>query len=197
MNRRGRERAAKNAERIVDLERKLRIHLEPEMQALFVVRRRRLLEVLNVAYVVLNIVLTLGVMERLFDRRHPAYHRARRATAVGMLAAQPVFLLFPAEPPRKQDHLVDTMREVAGVDLESGLIVRLYNPIAAMPSVHMIFAICTSAAVLASSDSPVLRGVAWSYPPAVAFAVLVTANHFILDVVAGTAIAAGAIALTR
>jgi hypothetical protein len=114
-----------------------------------------------------------------------------------MLAAQPAFLLFPVEPPRKLEHLVDTIEEVTGVDLESGLIVRLYNPIAAMPSIHMVFAVCTSAGVLASSDRPGARGAAYAYPPAVAFTVLVTANHYVLDILAGTALALVALRLTR
>jgi PAP2 superfamily len=197
VNRRGRQRAARNAARVVDLERRLRIHVEPELQALLLTRQRRVLAVLNVAYVSFNIVLTTGVLLRLYRLRHEAFHPARRATALGMLVAQPVFLAFPVEPPRKQDHLVDTMNEVSGVDLDSGPIVRLYNPIAAMPSIHMVFAICTSTAVLASSDRPVVRGIAWGYPPAVAFTVLVTANHYVLDVIAGAALAAAAVYVSR
>jgi PAP2 superfamily len=196
MKRRGRARAAENAARIVALERRLGIHLEPAMQAHFLGSRRRLLGALNVAYVTANIVLTLGVMTRLFNRSDPAYHHVRRATMLGMLAAQPVFLVFPTEPPRKQEHLVDTIEEVSGFDLDSGWIVKLYNPIAAMPSIHMVFAVCTSSALLASERSPVVRALAWSYPPAVAYTVLVTANHFVLDVVAGVALAAAAISLT-
>ena len=197
VNRRGRERAARNARRIVALERRLGIHVEPSVQRLLLPRYRRLVAVLNVAYVTLNVLLTVGGLMRLFFVRHPAFHRARRATVIGMLAAQPVFLLLPTEPPRKQEHLVDTIVEVTGIDLDSGLIVKLYNPIAAMPSVHMVFALCTSAAVLASSDSQLLRALAYSYPPGVAVTVLVTANHYVLDVVAGTALALAAISLTR
>jgi membrane-associated phospholipid phosphatase len=192
VNPRGRELAARNARRLVALERRVGIHVEPEIQRLLLPRHRRVVGVLNVAYVTLNVVLTLGGHYRLFVARNPEYYSVRRATVIGMLAAQPVFLLFPAEPPRKQEHLVDTVEEVTGVDLESGIVVRLYNPIAAMPSIHMIFAICTSAGVLASSSSRLLRTVAWSYPPAVGFTVLVTANHYVLDIVAGTAIAIGA-----
>jgi hypothetical protein len=197
VNGRGRERAARNADRIVALERKLRIHVEPQVQALFLTRRKRLLGALNIAYVTLNVVLTLGVMMRLFERRDPAYYPARRATMLGMLAAQPVFLLFPTEPPRKQEHLVDTVEEVSGFDLDSGPIVKLYNPIAAMPSIHVLFAVCTSAAVLATTESSAVRALAWAYPPAVTVTVLVTANHFVLDVLAGAALAAGAIYVTR
>jgi len=197
VNRGGRERGARNARRIVALERRLGIHVEPAVQRLLLPRHSRLVGVLNVAYVTLNVVLTVGVLMRLYALRHPAFHRARRATAIAMLAAEPVFLVLPTEPPRKQEHLVDTMEEVTGVDLDSGVIAKLYNPIAAMPSIHMVFAVCTSAAVLASSDSPVARGLAYAYPPGVAFTVLVTANHYVLDILAGTALALASVTLTR
>jgi hypothetical protein len=195
VNRRGRARAARNAQRIVAFERRLGLHVEPELQSLLFPRHRRLVAVLNVAYVTLNVALTVGGLMRLFFARHPAFHRIRSATAVGMLAAQPAFLFFPVEPPRKLEHLVDTIEEVTGVDLESGVIVRLYNPIAAMPSIHMVFAVCTSAGVLSSSERRGVRAVAYSYPPAVAFTVLVTANHYVVDILAGTALALVALRL--
>jgi hypothetical protein len=196
VNPRGRQRAARNARRIVALERRLGIHVEPELQRLLLPRRRRLVAVLNVAYVTLNVVLTVGSLMRLFFRRDPSFHRMRRATAIGMLGAQPLFLLFPVEPPRKLEHLVDTIEEVTGLDLDSGLVVRLYNPIAAMPSIHAIFAVCTSAGLLASTEAPLVRSFAYAYPCAVGFTVLATANHYVLDVVAGTVLALVALQAT-
>ncbi|MDQ3873990.1 MAG: phosphatase PAP2 family protein [Actinomycetota bacterium] len=197
VNQRGRERAARNAGRIVALERRLGIHVEPELQRLLLPRRRRLVAVLNVAYVTLNVVLTVGSLMRMFFRRDPSFHRTRRATVIGMLAAQPAFLFFPVEPPRKLEHLVDTIEEVTGLDLDSGVVVRLYNPIAAMPSIHMVFAVCTSAGLLASAGSPAIRSLAYAYPAAVAFTVLATANHYVLDIAAGTALAALAVGAGR
>lgn len=197
IRRRGRERAAENARRLVALERRLGIHVEPAVQGLLLPRHRRAVAVLNVAYVSLNVALTVGVLMRLFFLRHTCFHRARRATAIGMLAAQPAFLLVPTEPPRKQEHLVDTIEEVTGIDLDSGLIVKLYNPIAALPSIHMVFAICTGAAVLSSTSSVPVRVLACAYPAGVAFTVLVTANHYVLDIAAGTALALGAIKLAN
>src|SRR2546423_12394755 len=35
-------------------------------------------------------------------------------------SAQPAFLLLPAEPPRKQEHLVDTVEEVTGIEVDAG-----------------------------------------------------------------------------
>ena len=55
----GQLEAAKNAERVVALERRLGIHVEPRLQEL-VLPYRRFLGVLNVAYVVSNAALFHG-----------------------------------------------------------------------------------------------------------------------------------------
>ena len=55
----GRARAVANGARVVALERRLGIHVEPRLQALLL-PHRRLLAVLNLAYVTLNVGLTVG-----------------------------------------------------------------------------------------------------------------------------------------
>jgi len=192
----GRRRARQNAGRLVALERQLGIHVEPELQRLLL-PRRRLLAVLNVLYVTVNVGLTVGWLMRLFARRHPEFHRLRGALVLSTLGAQCVFLPFPCDPPRALPHLVDTIADVTRFDLDSGLVVRLYNPVAAMPSIHLAWAVVTSAGVLAASDGPVVRAAARAYPGAVAFTVVVTANHYVLDVAAGAALGAGALALAK
>jgi hypothetical protein len=188
VNERGRARAARNAERIVALERRLGIHVEPKLQALLLPRRRTI-AALNVAYVTLNVGLTIGWLIRLFRRRHPEFNRLRRAAVLTTLGAQPVFLLFPVAPPRTLDQFVDTIEEVSGVDLDRGLIAQLYDPIAAMPSIHVAYAVVTATGIAETSGSRLARALAPAYPPLVTAIVLVTANHYVLDAVAGAALA--------
>lgn len=192
----GRLQAARNAERVVALERRLRIHVEPQLQELLL-PRRRLLGVLNVAYVVSNAALTVGWLMRLYARRHPAFHRYRRAAVLTTLACQPIFYLFPCAPPRSLDHFVDTVADVSGIDLDSGAVAQLYDPLAAMPSIHVAYAVVTSAGIAEASDSAALRALAPAYPPLVAAVVFVTANHYVLDAIAGAAVAALALRLSR
>ncbi len=192
----GRLQAARNAERVVALERRLGIHVEPKLQELLL-PHRRLLGALNVAYVVSNAALTAGFLMRLYARRHPDFHRFRRAAVLTTLACQPVFYLFPCAPPRSLDHFVDTIADVSGIDLDSGAVAQLYDPLAAMPSIHVAYAVVTAAGMTAASESPVARALAPAYPPLVAAVVFVTANHYVLDAVAGAAIAAGALRLSR
>jgi hypothetical protein len=196
VNERGRAEAARNASRIVAVERTLGIHVERELQALLL-SRRRLIAVLNVAYVTLNVGLTVGWLMRLFHRRHPEFHRLRRAAVAATLGAQPVFLFFPVAPPRTLEEFVDTIEEVSGLDLDRGLIARLYDPIAAMPSIHVAYAVVTAAGIAETSDSAVARALAPAYPPLVTLVVLVTANHYVLDAVAGGALGLIALRLAR
>jgi PAP2 superfamily len=192
----GRRQAAENAERIVAMERRLRVHVEPDVQALLL-PRRRLVAVLNVAYATLNVGLTVGWLTRLFHRRHPDFHRLRRAAVIATLGAQPAFLLFPVAPPRTLDHFVDTIADVSRVDLDSGLIAKLYDPLAAMPSIHVTYAVITSAGIAQTSTSSVARALAPAYPPAVALVVFGTANHYVLDAVAGATLGLVALRIAR
>jgi hypothetical protein len=192
----GRRQATRNAERVVALERRLGLHVEPRLQALLLPHRRTL-AVLNVAYVVSNAALTAGWLMRLYARRHPEFHRFRRAAVVTTLACQPIFYFFPCAPPRSLDHFVDTIADVSGFDLDSGPVAQLYDPLAAMPSIHVAYAVVTAAGVGAASKSPVLRAAAPAYPALVAAVVFVTANHYVLDAVAGAAVAGVALRLSR
>jgi hypothetical protein len=191
----GRRRADRNSARIVALENRLGLHVEPRLQRLMLPRRRTL-AVLNATYVTLNVGLTVGWLTRLFRRRDPTFFRYRNALALATATATPVYLLFPASPPRKLDHLTDTLA-AAGLDLDTGFVSKLYCPIAAMPSIHVAYAVIVGTAIRRTARPRWLRAAAPAYAPAVAFTVFVTANHYVLDAVAGATLGAGALRLAR
>lgn len=190
----GRARAARNATRICELEERLGLHVEPRVQARML-GHRRLLAALNVSYVTLNVVLTVGWLAHLYRRRDPRFHRLRRAAALSLVGACPVFLVFPCDPPRTLEHFVDTVSEV--LDLDSGIVVHLYNPVAAMPSIHLAFAVVTGVGLVEAGRSPVVRTLGVLYPPAVFGTVVATANHYVLDGIAGSCLALVALRLAR
>jgi PAP2 superfamily protein len=196
LRRGARAQAARNAERIVALERRLGIHVEPALQRLLL-PRTRLVAALNVAYVTLNVGLTVGWLILLYRRRDSEFHRLRRAAVLTTLGAQPVFLRVPVAPPRTLEGFVDTIEEVSGLDLDRGLIAELYDPIAALPSIHVAYAVVTAAGITGAARSPTARALAPAYPPVVALVVFATANHYVLDAVAGAGLAAAALRLAR
>jgi len=170
------------------------VHCEPALQRV-ALRWRRPMAVVNVAYVTLNVGLTIGWLIRLFRRRDPEFHRFRRAALFCTLGAQPVFLLFPVAPPRTLEGFVDTIAEVSGFDLD-GLVAEFYDPLAAMPSIHVAYAMVTASG-LRTTGGPWTRRLAPGYPPLVAAIVLVTANHYVLDAVGGAALGRLALRASR
>jgi hypothetical protein len=187
LRRDGRARARRNAERIVELEAQMGMHVEPTVQRTLL-RYPRLVHGLNLGYGLFNVTLTVGWLVLLYRRRDEGYHRFRRTCLLTHVGAQPVFYLLPTAPPRVLDGFVDTLSEVSGLDLEHPLLVRFYNPVAAMPSLHVAFAVVTGAEIAERSDSLLVKSVARAYAPLVATVVAGTGNHYVLDAVAGAAL---------
>jgi hypothetical protein len=187
LDRDGRERARANAGRVVALERRLGVQLEPAVQHVLL-RFPRIVHGLNVGYGLFNVGLSAGWLFLLYRRRDPGYHGLRNACLAAHVGAQPVFLLFPTAPPRELEGFVDTLSEVSGFDLEHPLLVRLYNPVAAMPSLHVAFAWVTGLALAERSSSAGVRAAAYGYPALVSLVVAGTGNHYVLDAVAGAAL---------
>jgi hypothetical protein len=189
LERDGRARARRNAERVVALERRLRLDVEAALQRALL-RFPRLVVGLNVGYAIFNVSLTVGWLVLLFRRRDEGYHRLRRACLLAHVGAQPVFFLLPTAPPRVLDGFVDTLSELSGLDLEHRLLVRLYNPIAAMPSLHVAFAVVTASTMASRTTRPAGKALAYAYPGVVSVVVAGTGNHYTLDAVAGAALGA-------
>jgi hypothetical protein len=175
LRRDGRARARRNAHRVVALERRFRLDVEPD-----------------VGYGLFNVTLTVGGLVLLYRRGDERYLRFRRACMLAYLGAQPVFLLFPTAPPRVLDGFVDTLSEVSGLDLEHPFLLRFYNPVAAMPSLHVAFALVTGAEIAERAGSLPVKTLARAYAPLVTLVVAGTGNHYVLDAVAGAALGAAA-----
>jgi hypothetical protein len=187
LRRDGRARARRNAERIVALEGRMGMHVEPAVQRTLL-RYPRLVHGLNVGYGLFNVTLTVGWLVLLYRRRDNGYHRFRRTCLLTHVGAQPAFYLLPTAPPRVLDGFVDTLSELSGLDLEHPLLVRFYNPVAAMPSLHVAFAVVTGAEIAERTDSLLVKSAARAYGPLVATVVAGTGNHYVLDAIAGAAL---------
>jgi membrane-associated phospholipid phosphatase len=185
----GRDRARRNAERIVAVEDALGLHVEPAVQRALL-RFPRVVYGLNVGYALFNLSFTAGWLVLLFRRRDPDYHRLRNACLLAHVAAEPAFLIFPTAPPRVLEGFVDTLSELGGVDIEHPFLLHFYNPVAAMPSLHVTFAALTGGAIAERSESRLVKAAGYGYAPLVALVVTGTGNHYVLDSVAGAALGA-------
>jgi hypothetical protein len=134
--------------------------------------------------------------------RHPARYRyLRNVLVVATLIDLPLVWLFPESPPRfAQNGIVDYIADhniVGGASLRdpnAGL-----NLLAAMPSMHIAWTSWSAYAVFVAlrRRHPRAAWLAWLFPVLTAFVVLATGHHYVLDIVAGVAVLAVAIALTR
>src|SRR6185312_8776052 len=115
----------------------------------------------------------------------------RSALVLATTGANVVFWTWPAAPPR---FAVPGMTDVlaryrilgAGRPHGPDSLVNLY---AAMPSLHVAWAVWCAVALVAATHGR-WRHLAWLYPAATALVVLVTANHFLADAAAGLAVTA-------
>jgi membrane-associated phospholipid phosphatase len=107
--------------------------------------------------------------------------------AIGLV----IFATFPVAPPRLTDlAVVDTvtLHSNAYRVLQPPAFVNQY---AAMPSLHFGWDLLIGLALIRTATSRPMRLLGWIMPVLMAVAVILTANHYILDVFAG-----GAVALT-
>lgn len=123
-------------------------------------------------------------------RAWPARYRQLRTVLVVMtLADLPLVWLFPESPPRfAQDGIVDY---IAGYDIVYGATLRDphsgLNLLAAMPSMHVAWTTWCAYAVwsMLRQHHPRAAWLAWLFPLLVAYDVLATGHHYVLDILGG------------
>jgi PAP2 superfamily len=194
-NERGRRRAAANARRVVAFEQAVGIAVEPAVQRV-ALRFPYVVRVLNVGYAAGNVALSVGWLMLLYRRHDPSFVRERRAAVISFAGALPFFAALPTAPPRTLDGFVDTLAGTK-LALDHPLLVRFYNPIAAMPSHHVAFAWVTGCGLAVRATRRRGKLVWYAYPGLVALTVIATANHFVADVASGAALGALSRRLTR
>ena len=179
--------AVENAVELVRLEQRLGIAWEQAVQDA-VLSSGVLLDVANAVYIYGHwpVIVVGGVLLFRYRRRH--YYGLRNAALLSGLAGLAIFALFPVAPPRLTDlPLVDTVtREAEGY--RQIVPPELVNQYAAMPSFHAGWNVLLGIVVFRATRNPALRALAVAGPIAMVFAVIATANHFVVDVVAGVAI---------
>jgi len=119
-------------------------------------------------------------------RRHPlVYYRTRNAMIVSGAVGLVVFISFPVAPPRLAAlGLVDTV--TAGSHAYRVLQPAMFtNQYAAMPSLHVGWDLLIGLAIATAARGLLARAIGVAMPMAMATAVVLTANHYIIDAVAG------------
>jgi PAP2 superfamily len=143
---------------------------------------------LGLSYLTLHLAVTVAVLLWLHHSRPAAFAVVRTTLVLASGLALVGYLLYPTAPPRLAGiGIVDT---VSGdhVDLNTGLVSSLYNPFAAVPSMHVGYALVVGAAVAWQARRRLVRAAGVLYPAFVLLVIVATGNHFLLDAVVGAAV---------
>jgi PAP2 superfamily len=182
--------AFSNARTIVDLEQSTGLFFEQGLQA-WAMGQRVLIDMANFMYVNSHFVLTTGALVWLYLRHNDRFYFVRNMFMVAMALALVGYVLMPTAPPRFFPELgfVDTIAYYVNVKHDSGLVALFFNPYAAVPSMHVAFALMVSVPALLVVRNRVAKVMWGVYPLLVTFVVLVTGNHWFMDAVAGAFVA--------
>ena len=182
--------ALDNADRVIALERALHVAWEEALQNA-ILDTSWLVTAANWVYIYGHWPVVAGALGWLFVTHRDEYFTLRNAMFVSGAIGIVIFALFPTAPPRLAEMgLVDTVTERSS-SYRALQPPGLLNKYAAMPSLHFGWNLLVGIMVWRVVANRVVRMAAVALPAAMAFAVVVTANHFVLDVAVG-----GMVALT-
>jgi hypothetical protein len=176
-----------NADRLIALEQDLGIRWEDALQNA-TVSSDALVTLANWVYIFGHWPVILGVATALYVWRPRHYVLLRNAMFASGLIGFLFFALFPVAPPRLLGvGLVDTVTERSHA-YRALQPPGLTNQFAALPSLHAGWNLLVAIVVVMAVSAFAVRLVALALPVAMALAVVVTANHFVIDVLAGVAV---------
>jgi hypothetical protein len=181
--------AQRNAQRIVRLERRLGLFWEPALNR-WAARSPFWRRVWNLVYFWAHAPL-IAVGGVWLYRRYPQVYRLTRNAFLGSAIIGLIsYRLFPVAPPRLAEgyDFVDTMQQYSKVSYQAQSLSPFVNPYAAVPSLHFGWSFLLSVAVVLARPRSRLAWLGAVVQPVSMFlAIVATANHWVLDAVAGLA----------
>ena len=145
--------AKDNAHWIVDLQNSLGIGVEASVQGAF--DGTWMLWVLNHLYLIAQLGVIPAALIFLYRRSFAIYATLRNTILATWLISVPVYGLFPVAPPRLADiGITDTITAQTGFDMNSNFTTSFYNELAAVPSLHVGFAVAVGFALVRRAPQP-------------------------------------------
>ncbi len=181
--------AFENARELVRLEQGLGLFVEPTVHA-WATGTTWLIDGASWLYVNSHFTITTVTLAFLYLRRNERFYFMRNMFMVAMALALAGYLLFPTAPPRFMPEwgFSDSVASFTGVGAEASNV--LFNPFAAVPSMHVAFALMLALPMASMTRRRWARGLWYAYPAVVTFVVVATANHWWLDAFLGATTAA-------
>jgi membrane-associated phospholipid phosphatase len=182
-----------HARDLISLERSLHVFVEPSVQA-WASGSHFVIVAASWLYVNAQGPITIAALLYLYMRHNRSFYFVRNMFMIAMAIALVAYIVFPTAPPRflPEWGFIDTVANFTIVNdtHTSASMSALFNPYAAVPSMHVAFALMIGWP-LARLVRTRVAAVLWVlYPFLMAFVIVVTANHFIVDALLG-AVTAG------
>ena len=177
------EEAFDNSHRVVDWERAIGIFTEVDLQST-VLGNDAIIWVLNRYYFFGHFVGAALLLAWLYVANFEYYGRVRRVLLTTSVAGLVIHVTFPLAPPRwfPEFGFVDTLQSYGPKIYDSEAIANTANQIAAMPSLHVAWALIGAWAIMHSTRTR-WRWVGYAHPVIMTLAVVMTANHWWLDAI--------------
>ena len=176
-----------------------RLHLNFELSVNhFVDHNEWLAQVMDYYYATMHFIVTIAVLVWLFVARARVYRGLRTALFATTLIGLAGFYLYPLAPPRllPQYGYVDTLAKYhTWGSLADPNVAEHTNQFAAMPSLHIAWAVWCAIAIIYCTRRWWVRALAALYPVGTLMVIVGTANHFIIDAAGGLAVVAAGFAV--
>ena len=185
-----------HARDVISLELSLHIFVEPSIQA-WASGSRALMDFLSWLYVNAQTTVTVAALVYLYLRQNRSFYFVRNMFVIAMFIALIGYTVYPTAPPRFMPEwgFIDSVSAFTGMHLETahgggGTTTALTNLYAAVPSMHVCFALMIGWPLARLARRRIVKVVWFLYPFLMAFVIIATANHFIFDAILGALTAA-------
>jgi membrane-associated phospholipid phosphatase len=188
-----------DATTIINLERTLHVFVEPSIQA-WAANKHWLMNLADWTYLNAHDFITLGALVFIYLRRNDSFYFVRNMFMIAMAIALVGYALYPTAPPRLMPEwgFTDSISQFLGGTgaVDDGPAKALLNFYAAVPSMHVCFALMVGWAMTKLVSYRPAKLLWALYPLFITFVVVATGNHYLVDVFLGalTAVASALLA---
>ena len=180
-----------NARELISLERATHLFVEPGVQA-WASGQAWLIDSASWVYVNAQATVSVGALLFIYLVHNRSFYFVRNMLMAAMGMALVGYALFPTAPPRflPEWGFVDSVASLTGISQDSIAVNALFNPFAAVPSMHVAFALMLGWPLARLVSHPVVKVMWFAYPLLITFVVVATGNHFLVDALLGGLVAA-------
>jgi hypothetical protein len=183
--------AFQNARTLIEIEQATGMFFEAQLQQLFT-GVQPLMDFAAWLYMNAQTTISFGALVYIYIFHNERYYFVRNMVMVAMLIALVGYVAYPTAPPRffPEWGFSDTVSLYTGISQQDVKVNALFNPYAAVPSMHCANAIMFGLVLRQLVKSKPARVIWTAYPLVMVWVVVVTGNHWVLDAVLGAMTAA-------